>query len=71
MITNSGPSLATQQVQGQPRVRETKCTGGSQKWWLSPAITALRRLRQEDCHESQTSQYYIARPCFKNKTNKK
>jgi hypothetical protein len=36
----------------------------------TPAIPALRRLRQED-HEFKTSLAYISRPYFKNTAKKK
>jgi hypothetical protein len=34
-------------------------------WWLSTAVSSLRRLRWED-HKSQASLGYIARPGLKN-----
>jgi hypothetical protein len=42
---------------------------GGPCWWCTPVITALRRLRQQDC-EFQVSLYYIGRPYLEKKENK-
>jgi hypothetical protein len=36
----------------------------SRVWWYMPVITALERLRQEDC-EFKASMNYIVRHCLK------
>jgi hypothetical protein len=42
----------------------------AQVWWYTPVISALGRLRQEDC-ESKASLEYIVRPYLKKKKKKK
>lgn len=34
-------------------------------WWRAPIIPALRKLRQEDCHELETSLYCMERLCHR------
>jgi hypothetical protein len=48
--------------------KNIKCL--TRHWWCTPAIPAVRRLRQKDL-EFKVSLYYRVRPCLKKKKKKR